>query len=518
MTDARVAHLRLTATDDAHVRRGAILVEDAMRTATLAPDFDRRAYIVRHLDVGVIDPDAPPQTLALQIERRLAHIQLTAVPATSADAATARAVWFADEPTAIAELARRLAHGRPSEWFWRHVAGGAVTLPSADHALRTCIQFAASRPAGPLALAALIDAVETTREGALLGLLQPSDGEALCRMTFGTAAIAGLPSELPDVIAILQPRWHARLARWISHWGADARALWLAAIASIASRGSIGSLESELARARQLVAAIIARLARHELAPDARDIHSPDAGDVPVIAPMTASANEAASEHVEVPLVEEAIIESAAAGALFLIRPLAMLGIADWLEDHPWTSAVNWPAQLLATIVARFAGPDDPLALALCSEPLHDGPFSVPARWRSLVGCRPHRLRAVRDGGRVLEAFGRLPLAAWRDVRPDLDGWRDHPIRRGPPAPSRAWAAFAWERALDRWLRTFASLRIANVVCRTATLTATPTHIDLVMPLRSADPQIRRAGLDVDPGWVPWLGRIVQFHYRGACG
>ena len=24
---------------------------------------------------------------------------------------------------------------------------------------------------------------------------------------------------------------------------------------------------------------------------------------------------------------------------------------------------------------------------------------------------------------------------------------------------------------------------------------------------------IRRVGLDIDPGWVPWLGRIVTFHY-----
>jgi hypothetical protein len=26
--------------------------------------------------------------------------------------------------------------------------------------------------------------------------------------------------------------------------------------------------------------------------------------------------------------------------------------------------------------------------------------------------------------------------------------------------------------------------------------------------------RIRRAGLDIDPGWVPWLGRVVSFHYR----
>jgi hypothetical protein len=24
---------------------------------------------------------------------------------------------------------------------------------------------------------------------------------------------------------------------------------------------------------------------------------------------------------------------------------------------------------------------------------------------------------------------------------------------------------------------------------------------------------VRRGGLDLDPGWVPWFGRVVGFHY-----
>jgi hypothetical protein len=42
----------------------------------------------------------------------------------------------------------------------------------------------------------------------------------------------------------------------------------------------------------------------------------------------------------------------------------------------------------------------------------------------------------------------------------------------------------------------------------------TRTHVDLVLPLSAATVEIRRAGLDFDPGWVPRLGRIVQFHYE----
>ena len=41
----------------------------------------------------------------------------------------------------------------------------------------------------------------------------------------------------------------------------------------------------------------------------------------------------------------------------------------------------------------------------------------------------------------------------------------------------------------------------------------TPTHVDVVLPLAEADIAVRRVGLDRDPGWVPWLGWIVAFHY-----
>ena len=39
-------------------------------------------------------------------------------------------------------------------------------------------------------------------------------------------------------------------------------------------------------------------------------------------------------------------------------------------------------------------------------------------------------------------------------------------------------------------------------------------HVDLVLPLDEVSLLVRRAGLDLDPGWCPSFGRIVQFHYQ----
>jgi hypothetical protein len=48
-----------------------------------------------------------------------------------------------------------------------------------------------------------------------------------------------------------------------------------------------------------------------------------------------------------------------------------------------------------------------------------------------------------------------------------------------------------------------------------ARLCATETHLDLDLETAEVDLAVRLSGLDLDPGWVPWLGRVVRFHYGG---
>lgn len=45
-------------------------------------------------------------------------------------------------------------------------------------------------------------------------------------------------------------------------------------------------------------------------------------------------------------------------------------------------------------------------------------------------------------------------------------------------------------------------------------LFVTPTHVDLVFRLDDISLPMRLAGLDIDPGWTPSLGRVVQFHFQ----
>jgi len=43
---------------------------------------------------------------------------------------------------------------------------------------------------------------------------------------------------------------------------------------------------------------------------------------------------------------------------------------------------------------------------------------------------------------------------------------------------------------------------------------ATRVHLEIDLSLSSVELAIRATGLDIDPGWVPWLGRVIAFGYR----
>ena len=53
----------------------------------------------------------------------------------------------------------------------------------------------------------------------------------------------------------------------------------------------------------------------------------------------------------------------------------------------------------------------------------------------------------------------------------------------------------------------------STLVRISGTLSITPTHVDFWLPSESIRLDVRRAGLDVDPAYLSWLGRVVRIHY-----
>ena len=40
-----------------------------------------------------------------------------------------------------------------------------------------------------------------------------------------------------------------------------------------------------------------------------------------------------------------------------------------------------------------------------------------------------------------------------------------------------------------------------------------PGWVDVELDLEEVSTAVRRAGLDLDPGYLPWLGVVVRFRY-----
>lgn len=142
-------------------------------------------------------------------------------------------------------------------------------------------------------------------------------------------------------------------------------------------------------------------------------------------------------------------------GVFFLARVLELIEPFPWvtgaLSEHPPGTVVGWLAAHLTGV-----GPDDPAVRLLIEETGEPGP----AEEAALDGLAE---RVTGDLRRMLR------------TEPDDDlGW-------------------FWRR--------------------TASIDARPGWIEITFSLDDVDTRIRAAGLDLDPGFVWWLGAVVRFRY-----
>jgi hypothetical protein len=113
-------------------------------------------------------------------------------------------------------------------------------------------------------------------------------------------------------------------------------------------------------------------------------------------------------------------------------------------------------------------------------------------------------------------------------VLPVSDDATDTLLRELSFAPGSLWRALglpsvravgidavvdSWRRATRLWCRQRAGIALHALVRRPGRVAMTDTHIDVCFDLSVVDMRVRRAGLDLDPGLVSWLGYVILFHY-----
>jgi hypothetical protein len=75
--------------------------------------------------------------------------------------------------------------------------------------------------------------------------------------------------------------------------------------------------------------------------------------------------------------------------------------------------------------------------------------------------------------------------------------------------------AHCWRSGLDGWLRRRAGMPLHRLVWKRGEISMGDEALTVIFPLEAADLRLRRRALDVDPGWVDWLGLAVRYRYEG---
>ncbi len=547
-----VERLRLRADSQGAVRRAAALLEDAMRTASL-PEAGARLLIVRALHLGPLPRSLSPQALSRLIEARFAAAGATVVHASDAAARRADAVWFRDTLEAHGIAAARLAADHAlDEWFWLRAIPALPSIMGSGEPLRAMAFTLAIREDAPAAVPAwTASLVRGGHAARLLTALRPGDGAALLRASaldaFPRTRVRSQPA--PHDPPPTHPRGDAVVDEPVRGPGnllADAESGWhelpadddrLEFVERVLGLGSgaappprsprsgpgpVSGTSLPTARpARSLRAASpvpsnasVATVHRqHPPGPGggATPVEPPHAVEPCTIATPPPSGREdkvptgsAMRREIRRPDPEARTAEAstqsnvlpaahpcglpygertAAGGLLFLVPLLERLGYGDW-----WAAANAGPPAV-GPVAAVFHE-----LLSRSRLDAGDPAWELAAPAADAWNAPPDRATSALVMSR-LESIGAA-------TRPELDAGLRAATTHG-----------LWLAACRRVLRRRVGIGLASVVTRPARLAIGATHVDLFFPLSAVDVRVRRAGLDVDPGWVPWLGRVVAFHY-----
>ena len=518
--------VRLTARSPALVRRGALLLEDALRTASFPESGRGRVLLIRRLPVGVIHGHLPPASVALALERLVRQLAVSAVHALDPSAGKQDAVFFHDDAEPPLALVERLVRGEPATaWFWPLAVPDFSPSRPRDEQLRRALASSVSSSAGLAAAARLVEALHARGGlGVLLGALRPDDGPALLAASGANTPERGPArsqvargSEPPGLEA---PRLRDSVSRWVATWGpGDARSIWLVAVALVMERATRMADLRLFERATRLAAVLV---------PGEQSPLRLDGAATPDTAAASSSAASLAEPSVRKP-PRASRTGHDARHAPALVETPAPTPERLASREEPLSAGIITVTAMGAHAAIDGAAPVTPSH----SEP----PAQADApRWPDTPV--PTTLGGLFFLVPVLERLGfpalldAVPSLLEADVPERLFGAIAR--RLGAPASDAALALFGagalgvtprgWEYDVDfvlrglhlaarRWCLRRGGLGLRTLVQRPARILATRTHVDVLLDIRQADARIRGLGLDVDPGWVPWLGRVVRFHY-----
>jgi hypothetical protein len=524
--DRFVRRARLSVSAGAPRHRLAFAMEEALRLVSLPGEDHGRTYYFRSLRVSALPPQGDRGVWLERFQHALEHQATQAVHGTDARANLADAVFFHSEHEILETLLHRTLDRRPTqEWYWRLVT--ADTFGTNAPSIPAIVERLRAQPASWVAVASAIFAEPGFNAARLLRSIPPATiQDWLVEMDGPRPRFSGVDLALTD------REWRGRPAieRAMRDRGHDdAGVLWLSALAvllhspsDLAARSTVWRARAtvrHLAEERGLFSAETGLSLESVLFPAKRPLAFPgeaetspaqlapaDFPDNPIdpllVAPTTPnsvkspdtldsdrrlneSGLELSTDHAA-PLASETVtpesqrawlllgVNTEAAGLFFLLNAMRCIGISEACAAG--LVIPNFAVRVLQSLLAQSAmAGDDPVALWLHS--------SIPAP--------------------------RMPF----DAMSFEASWWPNNMLPSPHISTLQAFIRVWSVAVRRWCWRHAGVSVKEIVLRDGMFFVNRTDLDVSLSIDAADVRIRKVGMDLDPGWLPWFGRVVRFHY-----
>ena len=443
-------------------------------------------------------------------------------------------VWFSDVAEAVFALLRLLLNGQtPTAWYWPVIFPSLQENPGFTEVLLTVSR---DFPRSEIMSLVLVNAtrmlvlhgdIKTIFDVITLPLTQAMASEAGLYPLLVSAAGTELESGSVH-LPVLSCLWEEAINKAVQVWGEDdLRSHWLAYCALITANPAL--IESRLIWPSiiTLVAALnlngnhgefrssvqevgfigqFDKTVRQgkvnleecddetnkQLSLDHGGIESPNPNDrknTSTLIPdqqINFIANEASHiENRNRPEIEfefSGQMEYQYSGFGFLIPLLGQLSIDQLLLENPLLVEINFPARILRLVASR---------LGIDSQ--HPSIQALPETWDI--------------DSQVIENF--VAPTDWQSFFKSKKNFESVFYR-----PTVIRLETIVQLLLSRFLYRHAKMSLRSLVMREGQIAVTRTHLDFLFNIDQLDIRIRKAGLDINPGWVSWLGMVVQFHYQ----
>lgn len=455
---------RLGLSAEAPRQKLAFLAEESLRLCSLPGEAEGRVYHFQRLHIQGLSENDDRTAWLFAFQNAIERQASLAVHGSDPRAASAEAVYFRSQQEACEAFLASLAAGNaPTAWYWPHVIGPPAAVAhkaSVPQQFHRVVEQLLATPAGWMAVATAI--LSPARQGDVITIIKLLPDEMISHWLSqlgGTDSAHAAPVRFSDSVTPI-------LLRAIAALGADAPAvLWLASLAVVRVWPASAENRSVVRVARASLRKLIADAAiepagttRTEISPDTSEATTVQLAAPEALSQIPASATRPAESRIDGKRSAPQVLRdefcfgepTSAAGLYFLVNALRYLQVE---QQH----------------------------------------FSLAFLARLFLRIAQHSCIEAGD-----------PILLWAEVTAEQSG----------PEPINDRLLRVWLLKVRRWCWRTGRISMRDIVRRPGYVTLTRTDLDVTLAIDSADVRIRRIGLDLDPGWVPWFGRVVRFHYR----